>query len=112
MKAWHRNLIRLILLLTLTLSFPSLGESVTPSRIQELSPSEHSAWNFYLGCSQTNALADAAVTQAEVVAHKMTNAIKAPSGGDFKLKVNASNIWLASDEAKHLADAILSYHLG
>ena len=47
--------------------------------------------------------------QTEVVANKMTHALRAPSGGDFKLKAKVSDAWFAGDEAKNLADAILSF---
>jgi PelA/Pel-15E family pectate lyase len=39
----------------------------------------------------------------------MTHALRAPSGGDFKLKAKVSDAWFAGDEAKNLADAILSF---
>ena len=39
----------------------------------------------------------------------MTHALRAPSGGDFKLKAKVSDAWFAGDEAKKLADAILSF---
>jgi PelA/Pel-15E family pectate lyase len=67
------------------------------------------AWVAYLERSQAAALADQAVVQAEVAARKMTNALRAPSGGDFKLKFKAGDAWFAGDEAKQLADSILSF---
>jgi len=44
-----------------------------------------------------------------MVAHKMSNSLRAPSGGDFKLSVNTGDVWFASDEAKQLANTVLSY---
>jgi PelA/Pel-15E family pectate lyase len=82
---------------------------VTFDRIQALPPAEQVAWKNYLERSQSNAVADAAAVQAEVTALKRTNAIKAPSGGDYKLKVKPGDAWFASSEAKLLADAVLSY---
>ena len=99
-------------LLSTTVAFtlsPAFAEPVTMSRVNGLPPPEQAAWKTYLASSQSNALADAAVVAAEMVAKKMTNSLRAPSGGDFKLHTNTGNIWFAGDEAKALADAILSY---
>lgn len=87
----------------------ALSDSITLSRINELPAADQAAWKNYLNRSQTNALADQAVVQAEVAVHKMTNALRAPSGGDFKLSFPAGDAWYAGSEAKQLADAILSY---
>lgn len=100
------------LLVNLALMFalaPAFAEPVTPNRVNELPTVEQSAWKAYLNQSLTNARADMAAVQAEVVANKMTNALRAPSGGDFKLKFAAGDAWFAGDEAKALTDAILSY---
>jgi PelA/Pel-15E family pectate lyase len=100
------------LLLAITLGFtlaPAFAEPITLSRIRTLAPAEQPAWKTYLERSQTKALADQAALQAEVVANKMTNALRAPSGGDFKLKAKAGDAWFGGDEAKQLADAILSF---
>ncbi len=88
---------------------PAGAEPVTLSRISELLPTERRAWETYLERSQTNAQADAAVVAAEVVARNMTNALRAPSGSDFKVEVPAGDAWYASAEAHQLADAVLSY---
>ena len=99
-------------LFSITLGFtlaPAFAEPVTLSRIAGLATGEQLAWKAYLERSQTNAQADQAVLQAEVVANKMTNALRAPSGGDFKLKAKAGDTWFGGDEAKQLADAILSF---
>ena len=42
-------------------------------------------------------------------ANKMTNALRAPSRGDFKLSVKTGDAWYAGDEARQLAAAVLSY---
>ena len=101
-----RFLFTLAFLSALTSAF---ADPVTTNRVSELPPAEQPAWKAYLERSQTNALADAAVLQAELAANKMTNALRAPSGGDFKLKVQTGDAWFAGDEARHLASAILSY---
>ena len=88
---------------------PALAEPVTTNRVNELLATEQPAWKAYLERSQASARADQAAVQAEVAANKMTNALIAPSGGDFKPKIKAADAWYAGDEAKHLADAILSF---
>lgn len=88
---------------------PTVAAPVTFVRINDLPAAEQTAWQTYLQRSQTNALSDAAVVQAEVIAHKMTNALRAPSGGDFKLSIPTGDTWYASDEVKQLAAAVLSF---
>ena len=100
------------LLLSITVAFtlaPAFAGPVTTNRVHELSPAEQPAWKAYLERSQTNALLDAAAVQAEVVANKMTNFVRAPSGGDFKLSFKTGDAWYAGEEAKQLANAIFSY---
>lgn len=87
----------------------AFAEPITLDRINDLPPEERLAWKTYLVRSQTSARADLAAVQAEVVANKMTNALRAPSGGDFKLSVPAGDPWYGGPEAQTLADAILSY---
>lgn len=101
-----RLLFYLCALLAATTTFAA---PLTLERIGALPVTERGAWQDYRERSQTNAAADAAVVAAEVAAHKMTNAIKAPSGGDFKLPVPLRDGWYAQEEAKQLADVILSY---
>jgi PelA/Pel-15E family pectate lyase len=59
--------------------------------------------------SRKLALADEAAVQAEVAANRMTSALRAPDGGDFKLPAPAGDPWYAGDEARQLAEAVLSY---
>ena len=101
---------RLSLAVSITLAVTSgFAEPVTTNRVNELPPAEQTAWKTYLERSQASALADQAAVQAEVVANKMTKALRAPSGGDFKLKPKVSAAWFAGDEAKQLADAVLLF---
>lgn len=103
-------MIRLFLYVTAAFALaPAAAEPVTVTRINQLPPAEQPAWQLYLERSQTNARLDAAAVQAEVTAYKMTNALRAPSGGDFKLSAKTGDAWYAGAEAKQLADAILSY---
>ncbi|MES2920356.1 MAG: pectate lyase [Verrucomicrobiota bacterium] len=92
--------------LTLTSVF---AEPVTPARLNELPPAEQPVWKAYLEKSKSGAAADHAALQAEVAANNLPGAVRAPSGGDFKLSVEAGNAWYGGEEAGKLADAILSY---
>ena len=85
------------------------AEPVTFERISKLSGGEQVTWRAYFERSQVNASNDAAVVQAEVAARKMTNALRAPSGSDFKLPAKPRDVSYAWDEAKQLADVVLSY---
>lgn len=87
----------------------SLAEPVTPARIQELPAAEQPAWKAYLEKSQATAAADAAALKAELAANNLQTALKTPNGGDFKLSKAAGDPWYGGEEAKALADVILSY---
>jgi len=100
-------------LLSGVISLASLGsvfaDAVTSERISQLPVTEQNSWSAYCQRSHSNALADAAVLQAEVTALKLTNALPAPSGGDFKLPAKADKTWFGQEEARRLADVILSF---
>jgi PelA/Pel-15E family pectate lyase len=87
----------------------AFSEPVTTSGIELMPAGEQAAWQAYLERSQASAMADQAALKTEVAANKMTNALRAPSGGDFKLSAKSGDAWYASDEAKALADVMLSY---
>lgn len=87
----------------------ALGDEVTTDRLGQAAPSDRSAWEHYLRRSQAAAQADQAALAAEVVAHKLPQALRAPDGGDFKLPARPGDAWYSSDEARRLADAVLSY---
>ena len=99
----------LIFLIVAQALSPVFAEPITISRLRLQPAAEQAAWKTYLERSQTNAFTDAAVVQAEVDANKMTNALRAPSGGDFKLHTKIGDAWFASDEAKQMVDSILSF---
>lgn len=84
------------------------AEPITAIRLAGLT-TEAAAWRDYLARSQASARADEAVVQAEVAEHKLPQAIRAPSGGDFKLKTKAGDAWYAGTEAGRLATVILSF---
>jgi PelA/Pel-15E family pectate lyase len=96
----------LTLALTLT---PAFAEPITFARLAELPTTEQTVWKNYLEKSHATAADDKAALEAEVSSNKLPAALKAPSGGDFKLSHQAGDGWYAGDEAKQLADIILSY---
>jgi PelA/Pel-15E family pectate lyase len=101
---------RRLLLVILALVLRSVAaEPVTAERIATLPAAEQPAWKKYVEQSETLAKADQAALHAEVAAKGMTSALEAPDGGDFKLPAPAGDSWYADDEAKQLADVIISY---
>ena len=106
---WISSSTLLVLAMVAAAPASANAEPVTLSRVKELPAAEQAAWNAYLERSRSNSLADAAVVRAEVAANGTTNALRAPSGGDFKLKVKPGDAWFAGDEAGPLAGAILSF---
>jgi hypothetical protein len=91
------------------LSSLARAEPVTWERVNALPAEEQPVWRAYLKLSEAKRQADAAALVAEVAANRLTNALRAPDGGDFKLKVAPGDEWYASAEAGRLADVILSY---
>jgi PelA/Pel-15E family pectate lyase len=87
----------------------AVAEPITSERIRALPPAEQPAWITYLERSEQNARADRAALQAELDALAMTTALRAPVGGNFKLPDGRDPSWYASDEARRLADVVLSY---
>src|SRR5947207_2203366 len=102
------NRILALVLLAVVLR-PIEADPVTTERLNTLPAAEQSAWQKYLERSQAAARADQAALQAEVTANGMMAALQAPDGGDFKLPAPAGDAYYATDEAKKLADVILSY---
>jgi len=101
---------RMLLVVAAVLARPSgFAAPVTADRINTLPAAERAAWISYLERSQSNALADAAAIQAEVVDNKMTNALRAPDGGDFRLPAEAGASWYAGPAASNLTTVVLSY---
>lgn len=86
-----------------------VAEPYDAKRLEALSSAEKANWMNYEFQSRYFAEIDAKAIQAEVTAQGMTNALRAPDGGDFKLSKKPGDPWYASQEAKQLADIILSY---
>jgi PelA/Pel-15E family pectate lyase len=106
----HRIILPLVLsIVAVASSVPAGAEPVTLARVGTLATNEQAAWLAYLARSETNALADRAALQSEVAAQGMSNALRAPNGGDFKLPAESGDAWYASDTAKQVATVVLSY---
>jgi hypothetical protein len=82
---------------------------VTPERLSELPAADQPRWHAYLDRSTALAKADQAVIQAEAATQPTNQILKAPNGGDFKLPAKTGDGWYASEDARRLADIILSY---
>lgn len=67
------------------------------------------AWRGYLARSSTLAAADRDALAAEVQAAGLAAATKAPGGGDFRPPDADEREWYAGDEARRLADAVISF---
>jgi PelA/Pel-15E family pectate lyase len=88
---------------------PVFADAVTQERIAALPGADRAAWEGYMGRSKAAAEADRAALRAEVEASGAAAALRAPDGGDFKLPAKAGDAWYAGEEARQLADVILSY---
>ena len=105
----HLALLCALLVASMIPEAPAAAAPVTAERIAALAPAERGAWEAYLERSQSAARADQAALDAEVATSGMSQALQAPDGGDFKLPARAGDPWYATEEAKTLADIILSY---
>jgi PelA/Pel-15E family pectate lyase len=106
-----RSLLARILIVVFSQTFAhlALGEPIDAKRVEALPPADQTAWEGYIFLSRSFAQADADALQAEVASQGMPKALRAPEGGDFKLSKKAGDPWYAGEEAKQLAEIILSY---
>ena len=105
----------IVFLALITLCFVGCGasiassEAVTLQRVDELPLVDQIAWKEYLKRSEFSAQADAAALKSELTDLGMTQAIRAPDGGDFKLPAKPGDAWYAQEEASKLVEIVLSY---
>lgn len=99
----------LIFPISLVLASSGHADPVTAERVDTLPPAEQAVWRGYLESSRFNAATEQAVLKAELDANGMTAALRPPGGGDFKMKRKPGDPWFGSEEAKQLADVIISY---
>lgn len=85
------------------------GAEIGSSRFAALPPADATTWRQYLERSTARAAADKAALAAECVQAGLRQAVKAPSGGDFRPELEADDTWFAGPEATQLTAALLSF---
>lgn len=79
------------------------------SRVAALPPRERARWGAYLARSDSLYARDTAAMNAELRAVGRGAMIRAPYTHDFSVKPFMTDAWFASDSARSLAEAILSF---
>lgn len=84
-------------------------EMLAPERIARLPAVERAAWEAYLTESERLAEADRMALDAEVAALGLNRWTPAPPTSDRILQERRTDEWFFSEEARRLADVVLSY---
>jgi len=82
---------------------------LAPARIAALPASERQAWERYLDVSRRRAQADRDALAAELRAAGLEKATPAPHGDGFGIESRMTPEWFRGDEARRVADAIISF---
>ena len=82
---------------------------IDAARLDSLPAEVARPWREYLERSARAASRDADALRAELAVAGLSEATKAPSGGDFRLPDEDQPAWYAGEEAARLADAIVSF---
>ncbi len=85
------------------------GPLLDTARIAALPAAERDAWLRYLEASRHNRERDRAAMDAELRAAGRERPTPAPAGPGFVLDKNMTEAWFRGDEARHTADAIVSF---
>lgn len=86
------------------------AQPLTANRIATLPAKLQPAWKDYLERSAKQHRADQVALQAEMRRRGLTNSIAAPSGkGTQSTPLQRDAAWYASDEAKHIADIVVTF---
>jgi PelA/Pel-15E family pectate lyase len=86
------------------------AQSITAERIARLPKGQQAAWKEYLDRSMRQKEADRAVLRAELKAEGLSEALIPPSGSSARtMPLTQPAEWYASPEARHIADAIVSF---
>jgi pectinesterase len=85
------------------------GPLLAPERIAALPAAERAAWEAYTATSRRLAQADRAALDAELRAARRSAPIAPPSGPDFRILPEMTDAWFRGDEARRMAESILSY---
>jgi PelA/Pel-15E family pectate lyase len=86
-----------------------LAAEVDASRVAGMTGPDAGCWQEYVERSTRLAAADQDALQAEVAAAGLTQALKPPTGGDFRPPDGDDREWFAGAEAGELADAVISF---
>ena len=82
---------------------------LSPARIAALPAAERQAWERYLEASRRSAARDREVMAADLRAAGLEKAPPAPRANGFTLTSAMTPEWFKTDEAKRIADAIVSF---
>src|SRR5262245_45124325 len=86
------------------------AQPLTPQRIATLPAKQQPAWKDYLKRSAAQRRTDQVALQKEMGRRGLTNSIAAPSAkGTRSTPLQRDAAWYASDEAKHIADIVVSF---
>lgn len=85
------------------------GALLGPERIAGLPPGEREAWRNYLETSRRRREEDRKVLAAEVKAEGLEAPRAAPSSPGFFLQPHMTDEWFRTEEARRVADAIVSF---
>lgn len=89
---------------------PRHFEMLTPGRIAALPQAERDAWTTYMGRSEERFAAEFDTLAAECRMLRLAQAAPAPGNGkELEMDGNTTEAWFAGDDAKRLADAVISY---
>ncbi len=84
------------------------SQPITAGRIAALPAAEQPAWHQYLARSRAQAAMDRAFFEQEMKAHNLTTPTM-PKEGRGGLALNKPAEWFATDEAKKIADNVVSF---
>ncbi len=85
------------------------ADPLTAERIATLPADQQPAWREYLDRSIAQQTAEKAFFAAELKAYRMTQPVLPPEGRGGGLSLTRPAAWYASDEARTLADHVLSF---
>ncbi len=86
------------------------AESITPERVAQLPKGQQAAWREYLDRSARQKQADHAVLVAELKEAGLSEALIPPNGSAARsMPLTRPAEWYGSDEARRIADAIVSF---
>jgi pectinesterase len=88
---------------------PADAPLLAPARIAALPDAERRAWEAYVDASRRQAEIDRAALAAELRASNRVEAVAPPSGPNFALTPAMTDAWFAGEEARRIAESILSY---